>query len=84
MAPVTVNVHPLKLPVAEVEHGLTEPIVAPLVNVIVVNVVNPVPDAVSVAPLGPCVGLKVSVGVVIVYEAVAASKLPSDPVALIV
>ena len=70
------NVHPLKLPVPDVVHALADPIdPRPLIaNVIAVETENPLPDAVSVAPLGPCVGLKVSVGVVILYWAVALSE----------
>ena len=46
--------------------------------------VNPVPDTVSETPLGPWVGASEIAGVVTVKSAVAASKLPSDPVAVIV
>ena len=45
---------------------------------------NPLPDTVTVAPLGPCVGTSVTDGSVIVNVAVALSKLPSDPVAVTV
>ena len=45
---------------------------------------NPVPDTVTVAPTGPWLGDTVMAGVVIVNDAVALSKLPSDPVAVTV
>ena len=44
--------------------------------------VNPVPATVTDVPLGPWFGVSVIVGVVTVNEAVALSKLPSDPVAV--
>jgi hypothetical protein len=44
--------------------------------------VKPLPEAVAVTPDGPCVGSSVRVGVVMRNAAVAASKLPSDPVAV--
>ncbi len=44
--------------------------------------VNPVPETVTVTPLGPWVGASEIDGVVIVKSAVAASKLPSEPVAV--
>ena len=44
--------------------------------------VNPVPETVTVTPPGPWVGVSVIAGVVIVNDAVAVSKLPSDPAAV--
>jgi hypothetical protein len=55
-----------------------------IVNAIVTPGENPLPDAVTVTPLSPCVGTSVTAGVVIVNDAVALSKLPSDPVAVTV
>jgi hypothetical protein len=87
---VSVNVQPLKspsvAPESAVEHALGEPIVPPplLEKVIETLGVNPVPEAVIVTPLGPCVGDRTSAGVVISKEAVALSKAPSDPVAVMV
>ncbi|MFZ0942919.1 MAG: hypothetical protein WAN54_03375 [Syntrophobacteraceae bacterium] len=53
-------------------------------NVMVELGVNPLPDAVTTTPPGPCVGTSVTDGSVIVNVAVALSKLPSDPVAVTV
>ncbi len=50
----------------------------------VLDTEKPVPDTVTVAPTGPWLGLTVIAGVVIVNGAVALSKLPSPPVAVIV
>jgi len=57
---------------------------APIVVVTVAPRVNPVPDTPTDTPLGPCVGVSVITGVVTVNDAVALSKLPSDPVAVTV
>lgn len=46
--------------------------------------VNPVPETVTDTPLGPWVGAREIAGVETVNEAVAASKLPSEPVAVTV
>jgi hypothetical protein len=46
--------------------------------------VKPVPERVTPAPLGPWVGEIVTAGRVTLNEAVAASKLPSEPVAVTV
>jgi hypothetical protein len=80
-----VNVQPLNVPVPVAVHTLADPIVPPavIVNVIVTPGVNPLPDAITVTPLGPCVGASVT-GVVIVNVAVALSAPPSDPVAVTV
>ena len=80
------NVQPLNVPVPVAVHALADPIVPPavIVNAIVTPGENPLPDAVTVTPLGPCVGTSVTAGVVIVNDAVALSKLPSDPVAVTV
>ncbi len=85
-APLTVKVQPLKVPVPVAVHALAAPIVPPaeIVNAIVTPGVNPLPEAVTVTPLSPCVGTSVSDGVVIVNDAAAWSKLPSDPVAVTV
>ena len=54
-----------------------------LIDVVTVRPgVNPVPETVTVTPLGPWLGASDIAGVVIVKSAVAASKLPSDPVAV--
>ena len=45
---------------------------------------NPAPATVTVAPTGPCPGDTVIDSVVTVNDAVALSKLPSDPVAVTV
>jgi hypothetical protein len=81
-----VNVQPLNVPVPVAVHALADPIVPPavIVNAIVTPGENPLPDAVTVTPLSPCVGTSVTAGVVIVNDAVALSKLPSDPVAVTV
>jgi len=55
-----------------------------IVVVMVTPGVNPVPKTVTVTPLGPWVGVSVIAGVVIVNDAIALSKLPSDPVAVTV
>ncbi len=81
------NVQSLNVPAdGSVGHEIGEPIppLPPIVNVTVTPGVNPLPDAVTVTPLGPCAGTSVSVGTVIVNGAVPLSKLPSDPVAVIV
>ena len=85
-APLTVNVQPLIVPVPVAVHALADPIVPPaeIVNVIVTPGVKPLPDTVTVAPLGPCVGTSATAGVVTVNVAVALSKAPSDPVAVTV
>jgi hypothetical protein len=85
-APLTVNVQPLIVPVPVAVHALAAPIVPPaeIVNVIVTPGVKPLPDTVTVTPLRPCVGTSVVAGVVTVKDAVALSKLPSDPVAVTV
>ena len=79
--PVIVTVQ-LKLPDESVA-GPQALTVAPLliVSEIVTPGVNPVPDTPSDTPLGPCAGVSVTVGSVIVNAAVPLSKLPSDPVA---
>jgi hypothetical protein len=61
-------------------------IVAPELTVAVTTFpgVNPVPDTVTDTPVGPWVGESAIVGIVIVNGPVALSKLPSDPVAVIV
>lgn len=71
-APLTVNVQSLKVPVVPEAHELADPIVPPpeIVNVIVTSAVNPLPDAVTVTPLSPCVGVRVTAGVVTVNVAV--------------
>jgi hypothetical protein len=85
-APVTVKVQPVNVPVPVAVQTLAPPIAPPaeIVNVIVTPGVNPLPDAVTVTPLGPWVGTSAVAGVVTVYVAVALSKLPSDPVAVTV
>jgi hypothetical protein len=67
-------------------HGIADPIVPPvvIVNVIVTLGVNPLPDAVTVSPLGPWVGASVTAWILMVNDAVALSKLPSDPVTVTV
>ena len=77
---------PLNVPVPVAVHALATPIDPPvvIVNAIVTPGVNPLPDAVTVTPLGPCVGTSVTAGVVIVNDAVAVSAPPSDPVAVTV
>ena len=49
------NVHPLNAPAPFVEHALADPSVPPalIVNATVTLGVNPVPDAVTVMPVGP-------------------------------
>jgi hypothetical protein len=81
-----VNVQPLNVPVAVAVHALGDPITPlPLmVNATVAPGVNPLPDAVTVTPLGPWVGTSVTVGVVMVNVAVALSFPPSAPVAVTV
>jgi hypothetical protein len=71
--PLTVNVHPANPPVPLAVQVLGDPIVPPplIENVIVALGVNPLPDAVTVTPLSPCVGTSVTVGVVTVNDAVA-------------
>ena len=75
----------LNVPVAETvaEHPET---VAPALMEAVIEApgVKPVPERVTVAPLGPWVGAIERAGAVTRKEAVAASKLPSDPVAVTV
>jgi hypothetical protein len=85
-APLTVNVQPLNAPVPLAVHALAEPIVPPAVieKVIVTPGVNPLPDAVTVTPLSPWVGTSVIAGTVTKNDAVALSKLPSEPVAVTV
>ncbi len=85
--PLTVNVQPLNVPtVGSVVQETSDPIAPPpsMVKVTVTPGVNPLPDAVTVTPLGPCVGDSVTVGVVIANPAVALSKLPSSPIAVMV
>ena len=67
------NVQPLNVPVPVAVHALADPIVPPavIVNAIVTPGENPLPDAVTVTPLSPCVGASVSVGVVTVNAPVA-------------
>jgi len=48
------------------------------------DTLNPDPATMYVAPTGPCVGLTVIAGIVTGNDAVALSKLPSDPVAVTV
>lgn len=81
---VTVTVQ-LNVPEPETV-ALQAPIDAPLPMeaVIVTPGVNPVPEIVTAAPLGPWPGASVIPGRVTLNEAVAASKLPSDPVAVTV
>ena len=61
-APLTVNVQPLNVPVPVTVHELADPIVPPAVimTAIVTPGVNPLPDAVTVTPLSPCVGMSVN------------------------
>ena len=61
-------------------------IVAPelIVVVTVTPGVNPLPETVTVTPLGPWAGESVIAGAVIVNDAIVLSKLPSDPVAVTV
>lgn len=54
-----------------------------IVVVIVLPGVNPAPDAVAVTPLGPNAGARLSESPVTVNDAVALSKEPSVPVAVI-
>ena len=74
-----------KAPVAETVAPHV-PIVAPdpTLVVIVFPGVNPVPETEIDTPLGPCDGESEMAGVVTLNEAVAASKLPSEPVAVTV
>ena len=66
-----------------------DPIVAPAPTVVVTVIappvvvvgVNPLPDTRNDAPVGPCEGVSVIVGVVIVNMLVELSKIPSEPVA---
>ena len=68
------------------------PMVAPVETIVVTVTVPPVlvvgvkPDPLTVTwvPLGPWLGVSVIVGVVIVNDVWAESKLPSDPVAVTV
>jgi hypothetical protein len=46
--------------------------------------VNPVPLTVTMIPVGPCVGVSVITGVVMVNDVVALSLPPSDPAAVTV
>ncbi len=75
----------LNVPVPEVvaPHELT---VAPavMVTVMATDGVYPLPATVVEAPLGPCVGVSVMLGLVTVKVAVALSNEPSDPVAVTV
>lgn len=75
----------LKVPVAETVAVQPE-IVAPALMEALIEApgVNPVPDRVTVAPLGPCVGATETAGAVTRKDEVAASKLPSEPVAVTV
>ena len=57
---------------------------APIVVVTVTPGVNPVPDTPTDTPLGPRVSVRVIPSVVILNDAVAWSKLPSDPAAVTV
>lgn len=59
-------------------------IVAPelIVDAMVVPGVNPVPAMWTESPVAPRFGVSVIEGTVILNEADAASKLPSDPVAV--
>jgi hypothetical protein len=79
-----VNVQPLIVPVELTVHVLTDPSDPPALieNEMVTPGVNPLPEAVTVVPLGPLSGLSVSVGVVTWKLALEASKLPSDPTAV--
>ncbi len=72
-APVTVNVQPLNVPVPVPVHALAAPIVPPaeIVKTIVAPGVNPLPEAVTVTPVNPCVGTSVTVGIVTVNVPVA-------------
>ena len=82
--PLIVTVQ-LKVPVADtVAPQLV--IVAPELIVVatVLPGVNPVPDTVTNTPVGPCVGMRVIVGVVTVNVALAWSFPASDPVAVTV
>lgn len=56
----------------------------PIVVEIVAPTENPEPETVTEAPLGPWVGESEMLGWVTVNEAVALSKLPSEPVAVTV
>ena len=74
----------LNVPVPETVATQLVAIVAPepIDVVTVILGVNPLPEIVTVAPLGPCIGVSVTAGVVIVKGAVALSKVPSEPVAV--
>jgi hypothetical protein len=75
----------LNAPVPEVvaPHDVIEAPVA-IVVVIVTPGVNPLPETVVVAPLGPWAGVRVMLVVVTVNVAVDLSNAPSDPVAVTV
>ena len=79
--PLAATVHvPLGVTLAPVPI-VNEIVTAPAVLVVGVN---PDPLTVTWVPLGPWLGVRVIVGVVIVNVACAESKLPSDPVAVTV
>ena len=81
LGPLGVTVHvPLGVMLAPVLIE-NETVTAPPVLVVGVK---PVPDTATWTPLGPWFGVSVIVGVVIVNEAWAESKLPSEPVAVTV
>lgn len=87
--PLTVNSHPLppNVPVADAVHGGVNGTIVPpaeIVNDIVTPGVNPLPEAVTPTPVGPCAGVSVIVGGRIVNDDVAWSGPPSDPVAVTV
>ncbi|MGD0588659.1 MAG: hypothetical protein ABSA63_07725 [Thermoplasmata archaeon] len=83
--PLIVNEQPLYAPVPVAEHELADPIVPPvvIVNVIVTSGVNPLPDAATVTPLSPCVGVSANVGMVTVNVPVAASPPTSVTVTVV-
>lgn len=92
--PSAESVYPVAMPAEIVTRQLNEPLeettapqaltVAPLlIDVATVTAgVNPVPDTVTEAPLGPWVGARVISEAVIVNAALALSKPPSEPVAV--
>jgi hypothetical protein len=69
------NVHPLKVPVPDAVHavGVSITPLPLIVNVTETPGENPEPVTVTCVPLGPCVGLSVIDGDVIVNDAVALS-----------
>jgi hypothetical protein len=75
----------LNVPVAETVAPQLVTVAPVAIEVVMVAPgVNPVPLTVDEAPLGPWAGASEIEGVVIVNDAVALSKLPSEPVAVTV